>query len=35
MRTGGLYWATVDQAPDAKILTRQFIEALPFKALRR
>nr|WP_262377805.1 BcsE family c-di-GMP-binding protein [Pseudomonas lundensis] len=32
LRTGGLYWATVDQAPDAKILTRQFIDALPLQS---
>lgn len=29
LRTGGLYWVTVDQPTDARRLTQQFIEALP------
>lgn len=28
LRTGGLYWVTVDQPTDAKVVARQFIEAL-------
>lgn len=29
LRTGGLYWVTVDQAMDAKLLARQFLECIP------
>ena len=28
LRPGGLYWITVDQPADAKLLTNQFIEAI-------
>ena len=29
LRTGGLYWVTVDQPTDAKRLVRQFLECIP------
>jgi cellulose biosynthesis protein BcsE len=29
LRAGGLYWVTVDHSTDAKLLVRQFLEALP------
>lgn len=29
LRVGGLYWVTVDQPADAKLLARQFLEAIP------
>ena len=29
LRAGGLYWVTVDHSADAKLLARQFLEAIP------
>ena len=29
LRTGGLYWVAVDQQADARLLARQFLEAIP------
>lgn len=29
LRTGGIFWVTVDQSADARLLARQFLEAIP------